>query len=133
MAVSSGVWAGAVPIQDAWDLEEVTPHQGQAKTMLQELDRIGYRGEIPASHESNPFAAHFELHIEQGPILEDEGLKIGVVQGRHPQHGTCIWKPNGHQVCKPSSGSLLPSEAEIAMRAPRRSTPAKTLSLWPPK
>ncbi|OAA64953.1 Amidase, hydantoinase/carbamoylase [Cordyceps fumosorosea ARSEF 2679] len=81
MAVSSGVWAGAVPIEDAWHLEEVTPHEGKAKTMLQELDRIGYRGSSPASYKSNPFAAHFELHIEQGPILEDEGLKIGVVQG----------------------------------------------------
>lgn len=81
MAVSSGVWAGAVPLQDAWSLAEVTPHQGPAKTMLQELDRIGYHGAAPASHQSNPFAAHFELHIEQGPILEDEGRKIGVVQG----------------------------------------------------
>ncbi|EGX90475.1 hydantoin utilization protein C, putative [Cordyceps militaris CM01] len=81
MAVSSGVWAGAVPIADAWNLEEVTPHEGTAKTMLQELERIGYRGEAPASYTSNPFAAHFELHIEQGPILEDEGRKIGVVQG----------------------------------------------------
>lgn len=83
MAVSSGVWAGAVPIEDAWNLEEVTPHEGKAKTMLQELERIGYRGESPASYTSNPFAAHFELHIEQGPILEDEGRKIGVVQGTY--------------------------------------------------
>ncbi|OAQ99400.1 hypothetical protein LLEC1_03120 [Akanthomyces lecanii] len=81
MAVSSGVWAGAVPIEDAWNLEEVTPHEGKAKDMLQELERIGYRGDSPASYKSNPFAAHFELHIEQGPILEDEGRKIGVVQG----------------------------------------------------
>lgn len=82
MAVSSGVWAGAIPIEDAWNLKEVTPHQGEAKTMLQELYRIGYHGKAPASYRSNPFAAHFELHIEQGPILEDEGLKIGVVQGK---------------------------------------------------
>ena len=83
MAVSSGVWAGAIPIEDAWNLEEVTPHEGKAKNMLQELERIGYRGEAPASYKSNPFAAHFELHIEQGPILEDEGRKIGVVQGKY--------------------------------------------------
>ncbi|KAM3556121.1 hypothetical protein MY1884_005221 [Beauveria asiatica] len=81
MAVSSGVWAGAVPLDDAWNLKEVTPHTGKAKTMLQELERIGYRGQAPASYKSNPFAAHFELHIEQGPILEDEGRKIGAVQG----------------------------------------------------
>lgn len=81
MAVSSGVWAAAVPLEDAWQLKEVTPHEGPAKSMKEELDRIGYCGDSPASYESNPFAAHFELHIEQGPILEDEELKIGVVKG----------------------------------------------------
>jgi N-carbamoyl-L-amino-acid hydrolase len=44
-----------------------------------ELARIGYRGsETCGSHR---LAAHFELHIEQGPVLEDEGRTIGVVTG----------------------------------------------------
>ncbi|KAH6693872.1 hypothetical protein F5X68DRAFT_258690 [Plectosphaerella plurivora] len=81
MAVSSGVWAETIPLQTAWDLREVLARDGNPKSMKEELDRIGYCGERPASYKSNPFAAHFELHIEQGPILEDEGLKIGVVQG----------------------------------------------------
>ncbi|KAL3961214.1 hypothetical protein ACCO45_002737 [Purpureocillium lilacinum] len=81
MAVSSGVWAGAIPIETAWELREVTPHEGKPKSMKEELERIGYKGERPASFDDNPFAAHFELHIEQGPILEDEDLKIGVVEG----------------------------------------------------
>ncbi|KAJ6445273.1 hydantoin utilization protein C [Purpureocillium lavendulum] len=81
MAVSSGVWAGAIPIETAWELREVTPHEGKPKSMKEELERIGYKGERAASHTDNPFAAHFELHIEQGPILEDEKLKIGVVEG----------------------------------------------------
>lgn len=43
------------------------------------LDAIGYRGAaVPGSV---PFGAMFELHIEQGPILEAEGATIGVVQG----------------------------------------------------
>ncbi|KIL89195.1 hypothetical protein FAVG1_07589 [Fusarium avenaceum] len=79
MAVSSGVWADAIPLETAWDLKEVLA--ANPKSMKEELDRIGYCGEHPASYLSNPFAAHFELHIEQGPILEDEGLKIGVVHG----------------------------------------------------
>ncbi|KAM0467929.1 hypothetical protein ACHAP7_011436 [Fusarium lateritium] len=79
MAVSSGVWADAIPLQTAWDLKEVLA--ANPKSMKEELDHIGYCGEHPASYLSNPFAAHFELHIEQGPILEDEGLKIGVVHG----------------------------------------------------
>lgn len=44
-----------------------------------ELDRIGYRGTLPASH--HPIAAAFEAHIEQGPILEREGIQIGTVTG----------------------------------------------------
>lgn len=82
MAVSSGVWADAIPLQTAWDLKEILPRDGAAKSMKEELDRLGYCGERPASYKSNPFAAHFELHIEQGPILEDEDLKIGVVHGK---------------------------------------------------
>lgn len=84
MALASGVWAEAIPLETAWDLKEVPGLMKEAGTPIsvkQALDSIGYRGEYPASHRSNPFAAHFELHIEQGPILEDEGLKIGVVHG----------------------------------------------------
>ncbi|KAI8238969.1 N-carbamoyl-L-amino-acid hydrolase [Colletotrichum sp. SAR 10_96] len=81
MAVSSGVWAEAIPLKTAWDLREVSSRDGQPKSMKEELDRIGYTGERAASYRTNPFAAHFELHIEQGPILEDEKKKIGVVQG----------------------------------------------------
>lgn len=44
-----------------------------------ELARIGYLGSEPSG--SHRLAAHFELHIEQGPILEAEGTTIGVVTG----------------------------------------------------
>ncbi|WP_264050058.1 Zn-dependent hydrolase [Methylobacterium flocculans] len=43
------------------------------------LDAIGYRGEVAPG--AVPFGAMFELHIEQGPILEAHGAAIGVVQG----------------------------------------------------
>jgi len=83
MAVSSAVWAEAVPLETAWNLAEVTPSEdGQHKTMKQELERIGYLGSKRASHKETPFAAHFELHIEQGPILEDEKRRVGVVKGK---------------------------------------------------
>lgn len=36
---------------------------------------------MQSSYKSNPFAAYFELHIERGSILEEEGLEIGVIQG----------------------------------------------------
>jgi N-carbamoyl-L-amino-acid hydrolase len=44
-----------------------------------ELERIGYRGDEPCG--ARRIGAFFELHIEQGPILEDEGREIGVVTG----------------------------------------------------
>lgn len=76
--VSSGVWAEEIPLELAHNLQEVG---GGTATMKTELKRIGYLGHVPASHRSSPMAAHFELHIEQGPILETERRKIGVVKG----------------------------------------------------
>jgi N-carbamoyl-L-amino-acid hydrolase len=41
------------------------------------LEAIGYRG--PERCGAHPLSAFFELHIEQGPILEAEGKEIGIV------------------------------------------------------
>jgi len=76
--VSSGVWAGEIPLERAHNLQEVG---GGTATMKSELERIGYLGSVEASHKAIPMAAHFELHIEQGPILEGEKRKVGIVQG----------------------------------------------------
>ncbi|KAK8048477.1 hypothetical protein PG994_010207 [Apiospora phragmitis] len=76
--MGSGVWAGALSLDAAYSLRSVT---GDNVTLKSELERIGYRGKVPASYHSVPMGAHFELHIEQGPILEAERRKIGVVQG----------------------------------------------------
>lgn len=82
MAVSSGVWAEAVPLETAWNLAEVSPSEdGQRKTMKEELERIGYLGTQQASYKAFPMAAHFEVHIEQGPILEVERRRVGIVKG----------------------------------------------------
>jgi N-carbamoyl-L-amino-acid hydrolase len=43
------------------------------------IESIGYRGD--AEPGSVKFGAMFELHIEQGPILEAEGKVVGVVTG----------------------------------------------------
>jgi acetylornithine deacetylase/succinyl-diaminopimelate desuccinylase-like protein len=61
--VASGVWSGAISLEKAYGLVEVG---GGGKTQREELDRIGYLGELEASHKANPIGAHFELHIEQG-------------------------------------------------------------------
>ena len=44
-----------------------------------ELDRIGYRGPMPCPG-PDPYA-FVELHIEQGPVLERDGMRIGAVTG----------------------------------------------------
>ncbi len=76
--VSSGVWAEELPLERVHSLEEVG---GGGATMKGELERIGYLGSTPASYRLTPMAAHFELHIEQGPVLEAEQQKIGIVVG----------------------------------------------------
>lgn len=76
--VASGVWAGAISLEKAYNLVEVG---GGRATQKSELERIGYLGAVEASHKANPIGAHFELHIEQGPILENSGGKIGAVEG----------------------------------------------------
>ena len=48
-------------------------------TFGEELERIGYKG--GRDNRPGPVAAYLELHVEQGPILEDAGLPVGVVEG----------------------------------------------------
>ncbi|EED14339.1 beta-alanine synthase, putative [Talaromyces stipitatus ATCC 10500] len=79
---SSGVWAGQIPLQEAWNLRDI--HNPDI-TLKSELERHGYLGDIACSHDPQsggyPLGAHFELHIEQGPILLESQRSIGVVQG----------------------------------------------------
>ena len=72
--MGSGVWSGAFDLQDIYRTKD---RNGAA--VLDELERIGFKGDTPATPMS--IEAAFEVHIEQGPILEQEGLQIGVVTG----------------------------------------------------
>ncbi len=76
--MGSGVWAGAYPVAMT---EALTDTEGV--TVGAALDAIGYRGDTPA--EPFPADAYFELHIEQGPILEAEDRMIGIVTGAQAQ------------------------------------------------
>jgi N-carbamoyl-L-amino-acid hydrolase len=69
--VASGVFAGVFTLDYGLSRADVN-----GLTMGQELARIGYAGDQPMG---KPIHAAFELHIEQGPILEAEGKTIGVV------------------------------------------------------
>lgn len=48
-------------------------------TVRENLARIGYAGPAPCGQAR--VHAYLELHIEQGPILEHEGIEIGAVTG----------------------------------------------------
>jgi len=76
--MGSGVWAGAF---DQAEIEALPDQSGTTVGMA--LEAIGARGAHPAA----AFAAdaYFELHIEQGPILEREGAAIGIVNGAQAQ------------------------------------------------
>jgi N-carbamoyl-L-amino-acid hydrolase len=72
--VASGVFAGAFTRDWAISREDRS-----GATFGSALDTIGYRGGEPCGQ--HPLSAFFELHIEQGPILEAEGKDIGIVTG----------------------------------------------------
>ncbi len=72
--LGSLVYVGGMSVEEAHAIEGI-----DGTTVGAELDRIGYLGPGPlpgpAPH------AFIELHVEQGPVLEAEGLTIGAVTG----------------------------------------------------
>jgi N-carbamoyl-L-amino-acid hydrolase len=76
--MGSGVWAGVYALDKVYGLKDT-----EGVSVETALDGIGFRGPEPAA----PFQAdaYFELHIEQGPILEREGRQIGIVTGAQAQ------------------------------------------------
>ena len=70
--MASGVFAGVHTLDWAYAKED-----SDGKKFGDELKRIGWIGDEEVG--SRKMKAFFELHIEQGPILESEGKDIGVV------------------------------------------------------
>ena len=70
--VASGVFAGVHSLDWAYSRED-----SEGKTFGEELKRINWIGDEEVG--SRKMKAFFELHIEQGPILELEEKEIGVV------------------------------------------------------
>ncbi len=70
--MASGVFAGVIPQEEAYAKTDA-----KGLTFGDELERIGWKGdEVVGDRKMHAF---LELHIEQGPILEAEGVDIGVV------------------------------------------------------
>jgi len=72
--IASGVMAGKIALEDAYNARDK-----DGIRLVDELERIGYLGAEPCV--ARPFRAYLELHIEQGPFLEEDGLSVGVVEG----------------------------------------------------
>ena len=70
--LASGVFGGVHDQDWAYAREDA-----EGKRFGDELERIGWKGEEEVG--ARKMHAFFELHIEQGPILEAEGKDIGVV------------------------------------------------------
>src|SRR5215470_12502272 len=73
-AMGSLVYVGGLALEDAYAIRGI-----DGATVGAELRRIGYAG--AASPGFLTPHAYVELHIEQGPILESEGVAIGAVEG----------------------------------------------------
>jgi len=71
--LASGVYGKVFELD--WALSRTAVDTGA--TLDEELKRIGYKGDLPIH--DHPFKGFFECHIEQGPILDDEGISVGVV------------------------------------------------------
>jgi N-carbamoyl-L-amino-acid hydrolase len=72
--MGSAVWAGRMPLEAAYAL---TDRSGAS--VRGELERLGISLDAPL--ERKPVAAALELHIEQGPVLEQRTKRIGIVTG----------------------------------------------------
>ena len=72
--IASGVFSGHFTLDYAYARTDK-----RGRTLGEELDRVGYKGTLGIGN--RPYRATFELHIEQGPILEAEQKSVGIVTG----------------------------------------------------
>lgn len=71
----SGVWASTHGIETEYDKTDT-----DGMRLEDELERIGYKGDVPAEP-AEDYDSYLELHIEQGPYLEENSCEVGVVTG----------------------------------------------------
>jgi len=72
--LGSGYFAGLFDAEYAFSREDK-----DQKRVDHEIERIGYNGK---KHSPRPgYKAYFEIHLEQGPVLENSGDDLGVVTG----------------------------------------------------
>jgi N-carbamoyl-L-amino-acid hydrolase len=72
--IASGVYAGLLSMDDISGLKDA-----EGVSFIDALQDSGYAGAETVG--DRRFSAYLELHIEQGPVLENAGIEIGVVNG----------------------------------------------------
>ena len=113
--LASGVFAGVYTKDFAYSRLD-----GENKKLGDELERIGFKGSEPVG--GRPVHAYFELHIEQGPILEDELLDVGVVTHGQGQR----WYEIRLTGFESHAGSTPMPRRKDALLAPRASSNSST-------
>ena len=119
--VSSGVFAGVYTKEFAYSRADP-----EGKTLGDELERIGFKGEEPVG--GRPVHAFFELHIEQGPILEDENDRR---RRRHPRPGPALVRDSPDRLREPRRLDADAARARTRCSAPRGSSSSSTRSASP--
>ena len=72
--MGSLAFVGGLPVEQVLDTVGI-----DGRSVGEELERIGYSGPLPCPHHAPH--SFVELHIEQGPVLEESGVRIGAVTG----------------------------------------------------
>ena len=111
--MGSGVWAGTFGQAAVEAL-----HDADGVRLGDALEATGFRGEAAAA--AFPADSYFELHIEQGPILEREGKQIGIVTGGQAQvwYDAVVTGQDSHAGTTPPSArqdALVGAAAVIAL------------------
>ena len=117
-------WAG-MALEEALDVQGI-----DGSRLGDELERIGYAGPLPCP--SLTPHAFVELHIEQGPVLEAEGITIGAVTGRA---GHLVAGADHHRPVQPRrhhAHGPPPRPGLRGRRADRRGAPPRARAGRPP-
>ena len=72
--IGSGVFSGDFTLEYAYSRPDK-----EGILLGKALEKIGYLGTMEMGN--RPYKATFEIHIEQGPILEAKGFSVGIVIG----------------------------------------------------
>ena len=81
--IAAGAFAGVYPVD--WVLDR---RDDDGKRFGDELERIGYAGSAPVG--GRKLDSYFELHIEQGPLLDQKKIDVGVVTHGYTAHGFIV-------------------------------------------